>query len=224
MPVSGQVCLGIVVGTHGVKGVVRLKSFTAVPADIAAYGAVSDEGGTRRFKIRVLGEARGSILALLSGVANREAAEALRGVRLYVPRKVLPAPNEDEFYHADLIGLPVETTEGARLGTVGAEIMDGAGDILDVRADDGRELLLPFSAAVVPTVDLAAGRIVVDPPASLLEEHVKAERKAAERAARRRTLAERRHRPGHGGSGESGNGETGSGEAGGDKTGGGAGL
>ena len=218
MPHSEKVCLGIVVGIHGVKGVVRLKSFTAAPADVGAYGAVSDESGTRRFKIKVVGESRGSVLALLSGIANREAAEALRGVRLYVPRKALPATNEDEFYHADLIGLPVETKEGARLGTVGAVHNFGAGDILDVRADDGRELLLPFSAAVVPTVDLAAGRIVVDPPASLLEEHVKAGRKEAERAARRRTLAERRDRRALGASGDSGNKETG-----GDKSGGGAG-
>lgn len=204
MPGSGQVCLGIVVGIHGVKGVVRLKSFTAAPADIAAYGSVSDESGARRFKIQVLGLARGAVLARLSGIADRPAAEALRGLRLYVPRKALPKTNEDEFYHADLVGLPVETKEGARLGTVGAVHNFGAGDILEVRAADGGELLLPFSDAVVPVVDIAAGRIVADPPASLLEDRAKAEIKNAARADRRRRLAERRS--GDGGSGEGGGG------------------
>ncbi|MGH7002818.1 MAG: ribosome maturation factor RimM [Alphaproteobacteria bacterium] len=201
MPRSEQVCLGIVVGVHGVKGMVRLKSFTAQPADIAAYGAVSDEGGARRFKIEVAGMARGAVLARLSGVANREAAEALRGVRLYVPRTALPKTNQDEFYHADLIGLPVETKEGARLGTVSAVHNFGAGDILELRGDNGRELLLPFSDAVVPTVDLEAGRIVADPPASLLEDRAKAESRDADRAARRRRLDERRNRGSESGGG-----------------------
>ena len=174
MPRSEQVCLGIVVGVHGVKGTVRLKSFTAEPADVAAYGPVSDESGARRFKLEVLGTSRGAVLARLSGVADREAAEALRGLRLYVPRKALPPTNEDEFYHADLIGLPVETKEGARLGTVRAVHNFGAGDILEIRAEDGRELLLPFSDSAVPVVDFAAGRIVADPPASLLEDRADA--------------------------------------------------
>lgn len=198
MPRSEQVCLGIVVGVHGVKGVVRLKSFTAAPADIAAYGAVCDESGARRFKIQVLGTARGAILARLSGIADRDAAEALRGLRLYVPRTALPETSEDEFYHADLIGLPVETKEGARLGTVGAVHNFGAGDILEVRGEAGHELLLPFSDAVVPQVDLAAGRIVADPPAGLLDDRAKAQSKDAGRVARRDRLAKRR------GGGESG--------------------
>lgn len=213
MPPSEKVCLGIVVGIHGVKGVVRLKSFTASPADIAAYGAVSDESGTRRFKVKVVGESRGAVLALLSGIANREAAEALRGVRLYVARKALPATNEDEFYHADLIGLPVETKEGARLGTVGAVHNFGAGDILEVRDAGGGEILLPFSDAVVPVVDIAGRRIVADPPAGLLEDRAKAESKSAARADRRRRLAERRAGGGAGGDKPDG-GESGGGGAG----------
>jgi 16S rRNA processing protein RimM len=185
-----KVCLGTIVGVHGVRGTVRIKSFTADPAAIAAYGAVSDESGTRRFEVDVLGQARGAVLARLSGVGTREAAEALRGVRLYVPRDALPKTNEDEFYHADLIGLPVETREGAALGRVSAVHNFGAGDILELRADDGRELLLPFSDAVVPSVDLAAGRIVADPPLGLLEERGQAEVRAGAAARRRR----RRHR------------------------------
>jgi len=200
VPRPEKVCLGAVVGVHGVRGTVRIKSFTADPADIAAYGAVSDESGARRFEVEVLGQARGAVLARLSGVADRDAAEALRGLRLYVPRAALPETKEDEFYHADLIGLPVETREGARLGTVRAVHNFGAGDILELRDDDGRELLLPFSDAIVPAVDLGAGRIVADPPAALLEQRAQAAIKSGATAARRRRRRGRDRDRGNGGS------------------------
>jgi len=191
---SDQVCLGVVVGVHGVRGVVRIKSYAARPEDVGAYGAVSDEDGARKFKVQVLGLARGAVLARLSGIANREAADALKGVRLYVPRKALPVTNEDEFYHADLVGLPVDTKEGTRLGTVAAVHNFGAGDILEVRDDKGGELLLPFTDPVVPVVDIKGGRIVADPPPALLEDRTKAAEKSAARDDRRRRLAERRER------------------------------
>lgn len=211
MPRPDKVCLGTIVGVHGVQGAVRIKSFTADPADVAAYGAVSDESGERRFDVKVLGQARGSVLARLSGVADRNAAEALRGVRLYVPRAALPKTNEDEFYHADLIGLPVETREGAPLGSVRAVHNFGAGDILELRDDSGRELLLPFSDAVVPEVDLASGRIVAVPPPSLLEEHGQAGVKAGGDSSRRKRRRKRGPAPGDAGAGGGG---TGGGDAG----------
>ncbi|HEY7608642.1 MAG TPA: ribosome maturation factor RimM [Alphaproteobacteria bacterium] len=195
MPRPDKVCLGAIVGVHGVKGVVRIKSFTADPADIAAYGAVSDESGVRSFAVSVLGQARGAVLARLSGVADRDAAEALRGLRLYVPRAALPKTKEDEFYHADLIGLPVETREGQRLGTVRAVHNFGAGDILELRGEDGRELMLPFSDAVIPAVDLAAGRIVADPPAGLIEESEGRPRRGALRTPSRRRAKPGRRQP-----------------------------
>jgi 16S rRNA processing protein RimM len=186
VPRPDKVCVGTIVGVHGVQGAVRIKSFTADPADVAAYGAVSDESGARHFEVKVLGQARGAVLARLSGVADRNAAEALRGVRLYVARAALPETKEDEFYHADLIGLPVETREGVPLGSVRAVHNFGAGDILELRGDDGRELLLPFSDAVVPEIDFAAGRIVAAPPASLLEDRAQAAIKAGARRGDRR--------------------------------------
>ncbi len=204
MPRPEKVCLGTIVGVHGVQGAVRIKSFTANPADIAAYGAVSDESGARRFEVKVLGQARGAVLARLSGVADRNAAEALRGVRLYVPRAALPKTNEDEFYHADLIGLPVETREGAPLGTVRAVHNFGAGDILELRDEGGRELLLPFSDAIVPEVDLAAGRIVAAPPESLLEDRGQGGVKAGGAAARGGRRRRRRAARGDAGAGGSG--------------------
>jgi 16S rRNA processing protein RimM len=204
VPRPAKVCLGTIVGVHGVRGAVRIKSFTADPADIAAYGAVSDESGERRFEVKVLGRTRGAVLARLTGVADRNAAEALRGVRLYVPRAALPEANEDEFYHADLIGLPVETREGAPLGRVRAVHNFGAGDILELRDESGREILLPFSDAVVPEIDLATGRIVAAPPDGLLDDGGRAGVETGGDAARRKRRRRRRAAGGGAGAGGSG--------------------
>lgn len=163
MAASGLVCLGAIAGAWGVQGAVRLKSFCATPADIASYGPLVTEGG-RSFGVTLLKPVAGGFAARLTGVATREAAEALRGTRLHAPRDRLPALAEDEFYHADLIGMEVVDTGGALLGRVRAVNDHGAGDILEIATAGGGELLLPFTRAVVPTVDLAAGRLVADPP------------------------------------------------------------
>ncbi|MFP4449760.1 MAG: ribosome maturation factor RimM [Rhodosalinus sp.] len=165
---TGMVCLGAIAGAFGVRGEVRLKSFAARPEDIAAYGPLYTEDGARRFEIALTGRAKGTLTARLSGVASREAAEALRGTTLHLPREVLPALPEDEFYHADLLGLPVFDTGGAPLGRVRAVHDHGAGDLLEIHAPGhSGTVLLPFTRATVPTVDLAAGRIVADPPDGL---------------------------------------------------------
>jgi len=157
------ICVGAIAGAFGVRGEVRLKSFCAEPRAIAAYGPLWTEDGARSFTLTLGAEVAGGLAARLSGVASREAAEALRGVRLYADRAALPALGDDEFYHADLIGLTVQDPGGAVLGTVAAVLNHGAGDILEVRRGTAT-LLLPFTRAVVPTVDLAARRIVADPP------------------------------------------------------------
>lgn len=161
---ASRVCVGLVVGVHGVRGAVRLKSFTEVAADIGRYSPVEDESGTRRWRLRVTGEAKGAVIATLDGIADRDAAEALKGARLYVERARLPATGEDEFLYADLVGLVAVTGEGTRLGRVGAVADHGAGDVLDITLDEGGSLLLPFTRASVPEVDLANGRLVVVPP------------------------------------------------------------
>ncbi len=161
---ADRVCVGAIAGSYGVRGDVRLKSFCAEPEAIARYGPLVTEDG-RRFELRLGSAIKGGFAARLTGVASKEAADALRGQRLYAPRAALPAPGEDEYYHADLIGLAVHDTGGARLGTVTAVLNHGAGDIIEV---DGA-LLLPFTQAVIPTVDLALGRIVADPPADSAE-------------------------------------------------------
>jgi len=168
MAAPGLVCLGAIAGAWGVQGAVRLKSFCAEPAAIAGYGPLVSEDG-RSFRLTLLKPLAGAFAARLEGVGTREAAEALKGTRLYAPRDRLPAPGEDEFYHADLIGLTVVDTGGAVLGRVRSVADHGAGDILEIAGAGGTELLLPFTRAIVPTVDIAAGRIVVDPPEGLLD-------------------------------------------------------
>lgn len=161
-----RVCVGAIAGAFGVRGEVRLKSFCADPAAIATYGPLWTEDGGRSFAVSLTGSVPQGFSARLSGVAGREAAEALRGVRLYADRARLPATGEDEFYHADLIGLPVQDTGGAVLGRVRAVMNHGASDILEVEGPGG-VILLPFTHAVVPTVDLGRGVIVADPPAEI---------------------------------------------------------
>lgn len=168
MAAQQRVCLGVIAGAHGVRGLVKVKSFTEVPADVAAYGPVSDESGRRRWRLEVTGPAPGKsddvLLVRIEGVTDRDAAQALHGTRLYVDRAALPEPEEEEFYHADLIGLRVEDPGGGLLGTVKAVENHGAGDLLEVEGPEDRTLLLPFTRAVVPLVDIAGGRLVAQPP------------------------------------------------------------
>jgi 16S rRNA processing protein RimM len=164
MPPADRICVGAIGGAFGVQGEVRLKSFCSTPEDIAAYGPLYSEDGTKKFTVRLTRPVAGGLGARLSGVATKEQADALRGTTLWVDRSRLPRLPDDEFYHADLIGLAVQDTGGAPVGTVSAVHNHGAGDILEIRAPDGRSLLVPFTLSAVPTVDLAAGRIVTDPP------------------------------------------------------------
>jgi 16S rRNA processing protein RimM len=147
-----------------VRGEVKIKSFTADPRKIGSYGPVEDESGTRSFKVRIRGEVRGLVIARLEGVDDRNKAEALKGLRLYVSRDRLPRPKKGEWYITDLIGLRVETTAGAVMGTVKAVQNYGAGDIVEVETANGQTTFLPFTKRVVPEVDVQGGRIVVDPP------------------------------------------------------------
>ena len=161
---SDRICVGAIAGAFGVHGEVRLKSFTTEAGDIASYGPLATEDGAKSFDITLTRPISGGLGARLSGVATREDAEALKGVTLWAPRSALPSLPDDEFYHADLIGLEVVDTGGQLLGRVHAIFDHGAGDILEITGK--QTLLLPFTRAVVPTVDLAAGRIVADPPGS----------------------------------------------------------
>lgn len=170
MPKASQlrVCVGMIAGAHGVRGLVKVKPFTEDPEGVTSYGPLSDELGLRSFRLELLSQAKGQWLARIEGVADRTAANALRGTRLYVGRDLLPEPEEDEFYHADLIGLRVEMSDGKPFGVVRAIHEFGAGPLIEIDRRPGA-VMVPFTKAAVPVVDLAAGRIVVDPPAGLLE-------------------------------------------------------
>jgi 16S rRNA processing protein RimM len=161
-----RVCVGAIAGVRGLQGEVRIKSFTADPDDIAAYGPVTTEDASRSFRVKVKSHAKGLLIARLDGVNDRNAAEELKGTRLYVPRSALPQAGDGDFYHADLVGLAAETETGQALGTVTAVHNFGAGDILEIAAPgDGKEdLMVPFTKAAVPQVDLPGRRVIVVPP------------------------------------------------------------
>ena len=166
MSTDNRICVGAIAGAFGVAGEVRLKSFCAVPEAIGTYGPLFTEDGTRSFKVKLTRPVAQGLGARLSGVSTKEEADSLKGTTLWVSRDRLPVAGDDEYYHADLIGLEVRDTGGAPLGRVSAVHNHGAGDLLEVTGPQGA-LLLPFTLAVVPTVDLSAGRIVVDPPEGL---------------------------------------------------------
>jgi 16S rRNA processing protein RimM len=162
MPDNDRVLLGYIAGAHGIRGEVLVKSYTDDPADIAAYGPLSDEAGTRTIAFTKARVATKGVIAKVDGVEDRNGAEALKGARLYVDRALLPAPDDDEFYYADLIGLDVVTTDGTTIGTVVAIQNYGAGDLVEYRlAGSKRTELLPFNEIFVPDVDLDARRITV---------------------------------------------------------------
>ena len=171
MAAGARVRVGEIVGVHGVRGLVRLRSFTGDPAAVAAYGPLEDEAGRRKFAIRLQSAAKGVWVARIEGVDTREAAEALKGVGLFIDRARLPEPEEGEFYHADLIGLRAERAgDGAALGTVLAVHDFGAGTMLELTLPEGGTAMVPFTLAAVPVVDLAGGRVVVDPPHEVVVE------------------------------------------------------
>ena len=164
------VCVGVVTGPQGVSGAVRIKSFTGVPEDIASYGLLKDETGRRQFELHLCGAAKSVLIARLSGVEDRDQAEALRGLRLYLPRSALPQPPAEEYYHADLIGLEAVLQDGTRVGHVRAIYDFGAGDTLEIVRDRAPPVLVPFTRAAVPIVSPTEGRVILDPPPGLLDE------------------------------------------------------
>ena len=161
-----RVLLGRIGAAHGLKGEVKIATFTARPEDIASYGPLTSEDGEQTFEIASLQRASGgSVIARLRGVTNRTEAEKLRGTGLYVLRQVLPPAGDDEFYYSDLIGLAAISVEGEPLGEIVAVQNYGAGDLLEIRpARGGQTELVPFERSYVPTIDLAAGCVTVVRP------------------------------------------------------------
>jgi 16S rRNA processing protein RimM len=165
-----RILLGIVAAPHGVRGLVRIRSFTEDPMAVAGYGPLSDETGKKRFTVEALSASRGAVLARIEGVADRNAAEALRGLKLYIERERLPATAESEWYEADLIGLAAVGKDGRDWGKVKAFHDFGAGLTMEVTGGTASRdsLMLPFNDEVVPEVDLEGGKVIVNPPEGLL--------------------------------------------------------
>lgn len=161
-----RIMVGVVTGAHGVRGLVRVKSFTTEPAGLIAYGPLTDADGVVSYGLAVKGMVKGQVLAAVTGCTDRRAADALRGAELYLERDLLPEPeDEDEFYHADLIGLAAVAADGMALGTVRAVFDFGSGDMLEVTDADCAATFYPFTRDVVPEIDPAAGTLTVLPPA-----------------------------------------------------------
>ncbi len=167
----GWVCVGVVTKPKGVRGEVRIKSFTAAPTDIVAYGPLhrGPDGPVVAFEL--CGNQRDMVTARIAGIGDRNGAEALRGAKLFVPRAALPeVVEDDEYYLTDLVGLAVELADGTAWGTVHALHDFGAGDILEVARTEGETVMLPFTRETVPVVDIAGGRLVIDPLEETSEE------------------------------------------------------
>ncbi|MEM1005304.1 MAG: ribosome maturation factor RimM [Pseudomonadota bacterium] len=163
------ICVGSVAGSYGVRGEVRLKSYCAVPEDIETYSPLTNEAGTQRYPLVLTRAIKNGFSARLGGVETKEQADDLKGLRLFARRDQLPSLQDDEFYHADLIGLEVYDTGGTLLGQVKSVQNHGASDLLELYGAGLKStVLLPFTVEAVPTVDLDAGRIVADPPEGLL--------------------------------------------------------
>lgn len=164
-----RICVARIGAAHGVRGEVRLWSFTEDPAAIANYGPLETEDGTRRFEIESLRPAKDHFVARIAGVGDRDAAKRLCNLELYVPRARLPTIEErDTYYHADLIGLDVVTPDGVQIGTVHALHNFGAGDIIEIMpVGSGEPLMLPFNELTVPKIDLEAKQIVLVRPVEI---------------------------------------------------------
>ena len=160
----GDILLAAVMGAQGLKGEVRVKTFTAAPEALRAYGVLHDAQG-RRYEIAAFRPTKpGEAVIAFTGVADRSAAEALRGTELFVTRGALPAPNADEFYHADLVGLEAFDAEGRMVGKVAAIHNFGASDVIEITRADGDGVMLAFTREMVPVIDIANGRIEIAVP------------------------------------------------------------
>ncbi|MEO0380124.1 MAG: ribosome maturation factor RimM [Pseudomonadota bacterium] len=162
------ICIGAISGSYGVAGEARVKSFCADPYDIETYNPLSTEDGTRSFTLALIRPIKNGFVARIAEVDTKEKADALKGIQLFARRAQLPSLPADEFYYSDLTGLSVFDTGGAELGQVKSVQNHGAGDLLEVQLPgESTTVLIPFTQAIVPTVDLGQGRIVADPPEGL---------------------------------------------------------
>lgn len=170
MPEQSRIVLGVITGVHGVQGEVKLKSFTADPEAIASYGPLDASNGTV-LQIKSLKAHKDQYRARIDGVSDRNTAETLKGLELSIARERLPEPEDDEVYHADLIGLSVLDLAGSPMGKVVNVLDFGAGELLELKLQDVKStILMPFNRQTVPDINLDAGTLSIDPPAGMLDD------------------------------------------------------
>ena len=160
---EARVALGIICGAHGIRGQVKIKTYTASAHDIAAYGTLSDKAGNQ-YKLSITSVNKEIVIASIAGIIDRNASEKLRNVELFVARSALPEPEADEYYHSDLIGMPVVTPDKIPYGTLLAIHNHGAGDVVEVQLVDGSKELLAFTKATFPVINILAREIIIYPP------------------------------------------------------------
>lgn len=159
-----NVCVGVITSVHGVRGNVKVKSFTANAEDFAAYGELKDASGKRSLHVTVTGRIKDQFLVKVKGVDDRNAAEALRGMKLFVSRSQLPETAEGEFYYADLVGMTAKSSDGTVLGIVKAIYNFGAGDMLEIEKPDSDTEFVGFTNETVPFVNLKSRELTVEMP------------------------------------------------------------
>lgn len=166
---SSYICVGIILSAHGVKGEVKVHPYTQNPEDLTAYGPLFNQSGSKEFQLRIKRIQNDAVIATISGCNDRNAAEPLRGTKLYIPRDALPETDEDEFYHEDLLNLKVIRQNGTLVGTIKAIHNFGAGDVLEVTlSGSGKTEMIPFTKAVIPDINLAEGFVTMTPPEELI--------------------------------------------------------
>lgn len=170
MNIPERVCVGAVVGAFGINGEIRIKSFCSIPKSIGDYDQLTDETGSKKFKLEIISPIKGGFSARIFGIKYRDQAEDLKGTALYVLRSEMPDLGDDEYYYSDLINLSVFDTGGIKLGKIMSVNDHGAGDFLEIKALGQKNLaLLPFTKKSVPTIDLKLGRVVIDPPKGVFD-------------------------------------------------------
>ena len=157
-----KVCLGAIVGVHGIKGEVKVKSFSDDEKNLARYGVLTNEAGDQNFNLKIVGHSKELLRVKIKGVDDRNTAETLIGTGLYVKRDLLPDLAEDEFYHTDLIGLDAKDNNGEVIGKVNAIYNFGAGDLIEIKLSDDKLEMLPFTTQFVPTINIKEHFIIVE--------------------------------------------------------------
>lgn len=167
---SHRILVGEITGAHGIRGDVLVRSYTETPDAIASYGPLTDASGKKSYSLRVVRVTSKGIVARVAGIDDRNGAEPLRGTKLYIERSKLPATSEAEFYHADLIGLGAVAADGSALGKIVSVQNFGAGDLLELKPLEGETEFIPFESRWVPSVDIAAGLLVINRPVVTVDE------------------------------------------------------